>query len=119
MSPILEIKASTENRMCEWIAFRLYGPTLINKRLRMLRSINGIEQYVKISTHRILHADRHGQSAGKKAMQLVFHGTCTDCNVDKQIHNIRNALRIKQFVHREKASLADNRQMHFTSSDKT
>ena len=105
--------SAAQNNMGQRISggFHLIAP--VNKMMRMLGGINGIQHNGEITTGRILHAGRDIHTADYQTMLLILNRAGTDGHIGENIVQISPVFRIKHLIGSRKAGRLYRMHMHF------
>ena len=72
---------TAQNGMSERIALRLDFPAAVEERMAYLSRLDGIKHNAQVAAGRILHSDRHADSARRQSVLLIFHRARSYCHI--------------------------------------
>ena len=111
------VDCAAQDCVRERISGRIDLPAAVDKRMRVLCRVHGVEHDAEVSACGVLHPGGYVEAADDEAVLLVFHGAGADRDVGEKIAHISPVLRIEHLISRGEFRFIHDAQLHFAHCD--
>ena len=108
-----------QNDMRKGISCGLHLIAAVDKMVRVLGGVDGIEHHGKIAAGGIFHAGGHVKAADGQTVMLILHRAGADGHIGEKIFHISPVFRVEHLVRAGQMAFCDRADMHSAHGDQS